>query len=242
MDLDHIVFTIVRLSLIKSTVPFSFNWYKLLNNIKEIKLVDVNEDLLNLNVNNIISELRCIFKEIVKEEEIAMQSRSVAAQGVSRSGAAETKSDEEISEIFKTYVQMYLIMAIQESEEEITSQSRSKAVEEPKEPKEPKEPEEPEEPEEETEEETDWDEDDEELKKTIIPHHNILRKYIKNLPKGFNEKYLPATIADEKCTESIILPADRNTYNQDITYYYNPDRFKIVEGSKTYVLEYIKKV
>ena len=226
MDLDHIVFTIVRLSLIKSTVPFSFNWYKLLNNIKEIKLVDVNEDLLNLNVNNIISELRCIFKEIVKEE----------TQGVSRSVAAETKSDEEISEIFKTYVQMYLIMAIQESEEEIASQSRSKAVEEPKE------PEEPEEPEEETEEETDWDEYDEELKKTIIPHHNILRKYIKNLPKGFNEKYLPATIADEKCTESIILPADRNTYNQDITYYYNPDRFKIVEGSKTYVLEYIKKV
>ena len=216
MDLDRIIFTIVRLSLIKSTVPFSFNWYRMLNEVKEIKLVNVNEDLLNLNVYNIITELKSIFKEIIKE-------------GVSRSGAAETKSDEEISEIFKTYVQMYLLMAIQESEEE------------PEEPEEPKEPEESEEPEEETEEETDWDSDDEELKKTIIPHHNILRKYIKNLPKGFNEKYLPATIADEKCTESIILPADRNTYNQDITYYYNPDRFKIVEGSKTYVLEYIKK-
>lgn len=214
MDLDRIIFTIVRLSLIKSTVPFSFNWYKMLNEVKEIKLVNVNEDLLNLNVYNIITELKSIFKEIIKE-------------GVSRSSAAETKSDEEISEIFKTYVQMYLLMAIQESEEEpeeeIAMQSRSEAAEE------------------ETEEETDWDSDDEELKKTIIPHHNILRKYIKNLPKGFNEKYLPATIADEKCTESIILPADRNTYNQDITYYYNPDRFKIVEGSKTYVLEYIKK-
>lgn len=93
----------------------------------------------------------------------------------------------------------------------------------------------------ESESETDWDTDDEELKKTIIPHHTILRKHIKNLPKGYNTHLLPCTAPSDKFTESIILPADSNEYNQDITYYYNPSIFKVVENSKTHILEYIKK-
>lgn len=92
----------------------------------------------------------------------------------------------------------------------------------------------------ESESETDW-EADEELKKTLIPHHTILRKYIKNLPKGYNTQFLPCTASSDKFTESIILPADSNEYNQDITYYYNPAIFKVVENSKTHILEYIKK-